>query len=172
MKTIAEIDLKNYSTEWKTFFREAVRVVIVKEGKLAMVKNGRAGYYKFPGGGKRANETDVQTAVRETLEETGLSVISGSVSELGMILEVRKSNRHPDEIFKQHSYYYFAKVDDSLLPQSLDSYEAQEGYTLEWVSIKDAYDTDLYFCNNKRYAFLRRELFVLKQLLGEEGALI
>jgi len=165
MKTVAEFDLKNYSPEWKTFFREAVRVIIIKDGKLAMVKSGRIGYYKFPGGGRRPGESYVRTAIRETLEETGLSVIEDSVREFGRILEKRKSNRHPGEIFNQVSYYYYAAVDSSLSEQRLDGYEREEGYTLEWVDIAAAYETDLEFYEKRRSAFLKRELFVLGELL-------
>ena len=166
MKTIAEFDIKNYRSEWRTFFREAVRVIIVKDGNVAMVKSKR-GYYKFPGGGKRAFETDVQTAVRETLEETGLTVIESSVSEFGAILEVRKSNRHSEEIFRQMSYYYTASVNDTVAPQKLDGYEADEGYSLEWVNIKKARDVNIDYAKCKRCAFLWREIFVLESILDE-----
>ena len=167
MKTIAEFDLKNYNSEWNTFFREAVRVIIVKEGKIAMVKSGRVGYYKFPGGGKRRGETYVQTAMRETLEETGLSLVKDSVKEFGAVREKRKSNRRPDEIFEQISYYYTADASDGVSVQKLDGYEADEGYSLEWVDIEEACETNKFFGNQKRYAFLAREIFVLEEILKD-----
>ena len=167
MKTIAEFDIKNYNSDWKTFFREAVRVIIVDNGRIAMVKSKR-GYYKFPGGGKRAFESDTQTAIRETLEETGLSVIESSVCEFGAILEVRKSNRHANEIFRQMSYYYTASVDETVLPQKLDGYEADEGYSLEWVDIKKARDINIEYAKNKRCAFLWREIFVLERIIDPD----
>jgi len=165
VESIAEFDLKNYNSEWKTFFREAVRVIIVKGTSIAMVKSGRIGYYKFPGGGKRRGETDVETAMRETLEETGLSLIEDTVKAFGSIREKRKSNRRADEIFEQISYYYIAEASDGVLPQKLDVYEADEGYSLEWVEIEKALETNRFFGNRRRFAFLAREIFVLEEIL-------
>lgn len=163
MKTIAEFDFKNYDNEWSVFSRKAVRVIIINDGKIAMIRSKR-GYYKFPGGGKRAFESDAQTAKRETLEETGLTLIDRSLKAFGAVVEIRKSNRHAEEIFKQTSFYYTADAEDTLLPQRLDIYEASEGYALEWVDIERAYDVNLEYIEAKKCLFLKREMFVLEML--------
>jgi 8-oxo-dGTP diphosphatase len=52
------------------------RVVIVEEGRLALIKRVREGrtYYLFPGGGVEPGETPEQAAVREAWEELGVQV--------------------------------------------------------------------------------------------------
>lgn len=51
-------------------------VVLVENGKVALIERHRAGkhYYVFPGGGVDEGETPEQAAIREMEEETGLRV--------------------------------------------------------------------------------------------------
>jgi len=51
-------------------------VVLIENGKVALIERHRAGnhYYVFPGGGMNEGETPEQAAVREMEEETGLRV--------------------------------------------------------------------------------------------------
>ena len=51
-------------------------VVLVENGKVALIERHRAGrhYYVFPGGGVDEGETTEQAAIREVEEETGLQV--------------------------------------------------------------------------------------------------
>ena len=51
-------------------------------------------------------ETEEETAIRETKEETGLIVKADSVKECGFVHEIRKS-LYSDDAFEQISYYYF-----------------------------------------------------------------
>ena len=50
MKTIKVFDEKNYDTSWQRVEREAVRAVILRGNKIAMVRSRKEGFYKFPGG--------------------------------------------------------------------------------------------------------------------------
>ena len=50
MRTIAIFDEKNYKENANRFIREAVRAVIIKDGKVALVKSLKKNHYKFPGG--------------------------------------------------------------------------------------------------------------------------
>jgi len=54
-------------------------VVIVEDGRVALIKRFRAGktYYLFPGGGVEAGETPEQAAIREAHEELGVAVELG-----------------------------------------------------------------------------------------------
>jgi len=57
--------------------RCAVDVIVVKEGKVLLVKRKRepfAGFWALPGGFIEENETAEEAAVREVMEETGLMV--------------------------------------------------------------------------------------------------
>lgn len=51
-------------------------VVLIEDGKVALIERHRAGrhYFVFPGGGVDAGETPEQAAIREMEEETGLRV--------------------------------------------------------------------------------------------------
>jgi 8-oxo-dGTP diphosphatase len=57
------------------------RVVIVADGRLALIRRRRAGqtYYLFPGGGVEPGETLEQAAVREAHEELGVDVRLGGI---------------------------------------------------------------------------------------------
>ncbi len=166
MKVLAVFDDRNYDSQWTRTERSAMRAVIVKNGKIALVKNRREGYYKFPGGGTENGETRIQTLCRETFEEAGLKIKPGSVREIGMIHEIRRSVFEENEIFDQKSYYYYADVEgppDSVCP---DGYEAEPGTMLEWVDIKTAYETNVELGNRYETKFILREAFILGTLLG------
>jgi 8-oxo-dGTP diphosphatase len=51
-------------------------VVIVEDGRVALIKrvNERGTYYLFPGGGVEAGETLQAAAIREAMEELGVTV--------------------------------------------------------------------------------------------------
>ncbi len=57
MRIIAIFDDENYDNDWEVYSREAVRGIILRDNKIALVKCGREGYYKFPGGGIEAGES-------------------------------------------------------------------------------------------------------------------
>jgi len=165
MKVLAVFDERNYELQWKRLQRSAARAVIVQNGTIALVRSIKEGYYKFPGGGIEQGETHLQALARETLEETGLNIRMDSVGEIGIIREVRKSVFEDAVIFDQTSYYYSASVDDTLSPVSLDAYEAESGYTLEWTDIRTAYETNTFLGGKYKTKFILREAFVLGALL-------
>lgn len=171
MKTILLMDEKNYDEGWKRFYREASRAIIIKGGKIALVKSLQGGWYKFPGGGIEEGESAVDAVIRETMEETGLSLIKDSVREYGTVHEIRKSIYYDNEIFEQKSFYYTAEADDAVFEQNLNAYEAELGYVLEWADIKTAYETNMTFRKNGDFsvvnAFPIREAYVLKMLMEE-----
>ena len=49
--------------------------IIIDNGKVLLVKQ-TAGHWGFPKGHVETNETEIETAIRETKEETNLSTIS------------------------------------------------------------------------------------------------
>jgi 8-oxo-dGTP pyrophosphatase MutT (NUDIX family) len=57
------------------------RVVIVRDGCIALIRRVRDGhtYFLFPGGGVEAGETPEQAAHREAVEELGVEVELGEV---------------------------------------------------------------------------------------------
>jgi len=62
-------------------------IVLIKENKVALIERHRAGldYFVFPGGGVDEGETPEQAAIRETMEELGITVkIKQKVAEINL----------------------------------------------------------------------------------------
>lgn len=169
MKTILLMDSKNYDENWNRFYREAARVIIIKNGKIALVKSTKEGWYKFPGGGIEKGETAVDAVVRETREETGIILKPSTINEYGMTHEIRKSIYYENEIFEQKSFYFTAEAEDEVIAQNLNGYEAELGYVLEWVDMMTAYEANMRFESRNDFAALKafptREALVLKMLM-------
>ena len=171
MRTIAIFDEKNYKENANRFIREAVRAVIIKNGKVALVKSLKESHYKFPGGGIEENESHIDTLIRETKEETGLVIKPNTIKECGLIHEIRKSIYNND-IFEQKSYYYFAEVEDNILNQELSEYEKELQYVLEWVNPSIAYEVNTNLGKEYVNKFLLREACVLKLLINKAVRLV
>lgn len=52
-------------------------IVLIQEGKVALIERHRAGmdYFVFPGGGVDEGESPEQAAIREAMEELGIEVV-------------------------------------------------------------------------------------------------
>ena len=168
MKLLYEFDYKDYNKCIRKFERNAVRAIIFKNNKIAMVKSGKEGYYKFPGGGMKENESHIDALIRETLEETGLSIIPETIRKYGYTCEKRKGTYDFDEIFIQNSYYYMAEVTDKISELSLDKYEKLLDYHLEYVPIEVAYEANKKIGENYHSSFILREAKVLEILINED----
>lgn len=167
MPVLAVYDDRNYAPEWDRHVRHAVRSVIIRGSKVAMVKSATKGFYQFPGGGIDDGETHAQALVRETMEEVGLTVLPHTIRPLGIVQEIRASQFVEKVIFDQTSYYYFADVQDEVHAQVLEDYEKDLGYTLEWVEMEQARTVNLKLCRTHRYRskFVLREAEILERLL-------
>ena len=168
MPVLLVYDDQNYDLSWHRHVRHAVRSVIVRGNRVAMVKSATKGFYQFPGGGIDPGETHEQALIRETMEEVGLTVIPSTIRPLGIVREVRSSQFAPETIFDQTSYYYFADVEDEVHTQVLEDYEKDLGYTLEWVDMKKARNFNLHLCRTHNYKskFVLREAEILGLLLN------
>ena len=163
MKLIALYDEKNYKQR-SGIVREAVRAIIIKDGKVALVKSLKENHYKFPGGGIEDGESHIDTLIRETKEETGLIIKPDSIKECGFIHEIRKSIFN-DDAFEQKSYYYFAKVEE-ISEQELSEREKDLKYVLEWGDPAMAYNVDYKLGQEYNNKFLLREACVLDLIIG------
>ncbi len=138
MRLLFELDKKDYEHCTHTFVRDSARSILVKDGLVAMVHSLKYDYYKFPGGGIEAGETAVEAMIRETQEEAGLVVIPASVREYGCVHRVQKSKADETERFVQDNYYFLCEAEDTPASQNLDDYEADERFTLEFVTPETA----------------------------------
>lgn len=178
MKTLFTLDYKNYKPEWEYSKRDSARGIIIfserenvpfdENDKIALVYARNRDYYKFPGGGIHADEDKIEALVREVSEEVGLSVIKDSVREYGVVPRFQKSSRFDNTTFDQESFYYFCKVDDKGHGQNLDPYEAEEGFELRVVTIKEALEKNLQYNTDDCFsiAMTARDTGVLQLLLG------
>ena len=132
MRLLFEIDTKDYDPKGKAFVRPSVRGIIIRDGKVAMVHSLKYDYYKFPGGGIEDGESPEESLVREVAEESGLQVIIPSIREYGFVHRVQKGQK--EAMFIQDNYYFLCDVETKVGSQRLDDYEAEESFTLEYVS--------------------------------------
>lgn len=167
MRLLFEIDTKDYDLSGVAFVRHSARCINIKNGLVAMVHSAKYDFYKFPGGGIERGESKEHAMMRETLEESGLTVIPQSVREYGYVHRIQKSSHDDADYFVQDNYYYLCDVEEGVQPQDLDDYEAEERFTLEYVEPDKAI-----FVNRKNANHdpreLEREARVL-ELLKEEG---
>ena len=166
MKLLLELDQKNYDLAWPGEIREAVRAIVCRGEKLALVRSGAEGWYKFPGGGKVDGESHVEALLRETREETGLVLLPESLRPFGMVRELRRGHRGKEIRFEHRSYYYTADAQDRLVEQRLAKDEAELEFTLVWVGAREAYETNCRIMEQEGGApFLLRDTGVLELLL-------
>lgn len=128
----------NYDPDWPRHVRHAVRCIILRGDKVALVKSTVKGFYQFPGGGIDQGESHQQALIRETLEEAGLDIIPESIRPFGITQEIRASQIAPETIFDHTSYFYFADAAGEGHSQVLEDYEEELGYTLEWADLRHA----------------------------------
>ena len=156
--------------EGKTFYRQAVRAIIIRGRKLLMIYSHKNGDYKFPGGGIELGETHEETLLREVKEESGATVTK-ILKGFGKVLEYDKPSEHEFEVFKMMSYYYECRIDNLLDEQYLDEYEKELGFKPVWIDIDHAITSNKSIINGKQKEIPRwvlRETYVL-EVIKEGG---
>lgn len=165
MRPLFCVDVLDYEEDWARSARPSVRGIIRRGDKLAMVHSLKYDYYKFPGGGIEGDEAHAFTLVREVKEETGLTVKQETIKEYGFVVRLQKSDCFADTIFVQENFYYTCEVSDEVGAQKLDDYEAEEGFTLEFVTPEEAIHTNRNcHCTEWDKAMIERETRVLEML--------
>ncbi len=166
MRFLFEIDKRDYAPDGNVFIRPSARAIIINDGKIAMIYSKKYNYYKFPGGGIENGERLEEALMREVLEETGLCVIKSSIREYGQIRRIQKGSK--EEIFVQDNFYFLCNVEKEMEVQDLDDYEADEGFTLEYLKPQDAIRTNREtIMDDFRQVMLEREALVLELLIQE-----
>ena len=166
MRVLFELDKKDYNPNGSVHSRPSARAVIIRDGKIAMVYSKKYKYYKFPGGGIEADERMEEALVREVSEETGLCVIENSIREYGQVHRVQRGTEA--DIFVQDNYYFLCSVQDNLEQQNLDVYEAEEGFTLEFLEPRRAIEANRKcIIDDFSQVMVEREALVLERLIQE-----
>ncbi len=169
MKRLFIMDFKDYDENWERSERPSVRAIIKRGEKLAMVHEMKHDYYMFPGGGIEDGESYEQALIREVQEETGLNIIPETIVEYGSVLRIQKSVIFEKTIFLQENFYYCCEAEDTIGEQQLDEHEKAEGYVLEFVTAKEALETNQFHDHKEETgsAWIAREAELLKMLMAE-----
>ena len=141
MRTLFEIDTKDYDIAKAPKIRPSVRAIIVRDGEVAMVHSGLYNYYKFPGGGIEPSESHEDALIREAREETGLSVVRETIREFGRVFRIQRCDSDDARPFIQENFYYLCECDEQG-EQCLDEYESRERFTLNYVDARTAIATN------------------------------
>lgn len=170
MKRLFVIDLKDYDENWERSKRPSVRAIIQFDNKLAMVHNEKYDYYTFPGGGIEEGENFHQALIREVKEEVGLIVIPETIEEFGSALRLNSSDKFERTIFEQENFYYTCKAYDAIAEQMLDEEEAEEGFSLAFVSPEEALRKNRYDDHKEENGgiWIERESRILEILIKEK----
>jgi ADP-ribose pyrophosphatase YjhB (NUDIX family) len=101
-------------------FRLAARVILLNQNdEILLVANSQKNVWFTPGGRVEPDETIEQAAIRETFEETGITI-----DNLKLVY-IREAQDHNIERPQHHVCFYFLARTDSLLP---DSWQDHDGY--------------------------------------------
>ena len=161
MKELLVMDAKNYDPEMDELRRIAVRGIIFMEGKLLLIQSD-FGEVKLPGGGQEEGESDEETLIRETLEETGFRVIPESIRPFGQVEEKRLSVHEP-MIWHMFNRYYFCEVDPSQEPCRYTDSEKKHGFRQVWYPLDEAIRiNEELIAAEGRHPWNQREYLVLK----------
>ncbi len=163
MKKLLVMDAQNYDTALPEIYRISVRGIIFVQGKLLLIRS-RLGDVKFPGGGQEKEETDFDTLIRETLEETGYHVIVESIREFGEVEEIRLSTKEP-MIWHQINRYYFCNVRENKEECHYTEHEKKYNFHPIWCTLDEAMQINQEMLNKKgKPAWNEREFNVLRLL--------
>ena len=165
MRLLFTMDKKDYDPNAPCFIRPSVRAIIRNGDQIAMVRSRKYNYYKFPGGGMEAGETEKMTLIREVHEEAGLIVIPESIEAYGYVRRMQKGKQ--ENIFVQDNYYYFCNVQQEQTAQQLDPYEEEEQFSLEYVCPEHAIQVN----QAVRHGAYAEDVFLLAMAEREAGVL-
>ncbi len=123
--------IENKEIEIKTQFIVRCRVMVVKDGKLLVVKHHpEAKFYALPGGHMEAGETPLQCIVREIKEELGVELKHPELKY------VYKWNMSKDGKPKIESLEFFFLVKDEGEFENFESNKRTHGFEIvdfKWI---------------------------------------
>ena len=168
MRLLFTIDTHDYDPNGTVRIRPSVRGIILRDGKVLMVHSRKYDYYKFPGGGIEAGESQEEALCREIREETGCLIEPDSIREYG--LAHRRSREEDADLFIQDNFYYLCTA-KAAAAQELDDYEAEEGFTPVFVTAAQAIETNRFHDHQGKWGIVQQRDCRVLEILREEGFL-
>ena len=169
MRNLKVMDAKNYDDVSGEIYRVAVRAIVCVNGKLLLIQS-KDDEIKLPGGGQEAGESDIDTLIRETLEETGYHVIPASIREYGEVEEKRRSSE--GMLWHQINRYYFCNVEELQDACNYSENEMKKGFRQVWYTPQEALDImEEVLRREEKEPWNQREYVVLK-MMQDEGVLL
>jgi len=145
-------------------YKDAVRAIILKNGKILLVFSEDANEFKFPGGGVKDLEGRETALRRKVLKEVGLEVNSINES-LGYVDQIYNDIYDEKKYFFLRSYYYFCELPSMNIENNFHIIEKGFKFVPVWVTIDEAIEINqLKYDNGSEYNWTERELYVLKLL--------
>ena len=161
-------DLDNTTTKYR---RDASRVIVVQDGKVALLYSTKEGYYKFLGGGIEPGETVQMALHREVLEECGRKLNLQSITPFGYVEERYKSQVVEGELFESISHYYWASFAEGQISAQFDAYEKTKGLVFNFYQLYQAIIANQQYYNKTGSNMILRELKVMllvKEILDNQ----
>lgn len=147
-----------------TLRRRAARAVVRRDGQLLLMRSGRHGDVKFPGGGLESAETIEEALARELREETGRTLHSVS-PPLVTVMQARPDVDDPDVLFAMESTYLGCRVGDEAAAIELTTEEREIDLAPEWLTPDEAIAVNEgVLADGKPSPWTARELAVLRFL--------
>ncbi|TWT25254.1 NUDIX hydrolase [Planomicrobium sp. CPCC 101110] len=148
----------------KTIHRTAARAVIIREGKILLVRSDR-GTYGLPGGGVEKGESPAEALVREVAEETGYTSCQVG-KKIGIVTEKRQDRFEENTYFQMVSHYYWCRLlDDTKVSQQPEDHEWEPGTSAVWIELAQAMrENQVAVEGNAGFVFIHRENFVLGEV--------
>lgn len=115
------------------------RAILMKEGKIAVVKSERSGAYMLPGGRVEKGEEEIETIIREISEELGIDI---SKKDIEGPFFSRQSSYWGEgangeyELKKTLTDFFIANTDQDFNKEKmhLTKKERRRGATPEWIN--------------------------------------
>ena len=101
---------------------------IIIDGKKVLIIKQKQGFYGFPKGHMEENETEIETAIRETKEETNLDVLIDKTKRYSLNYVI------DNKIDKEVVYYLAKPLNKNIIKQELEIKD------ILWVDIDKVID--------------------------------
>lgn len=164
MRLLKILDSGGYTEDMPLIYKQTVRAVILRNGKMVMQRS-RSGEYKIPGGGIEKGEDIVTALYREVLEEAGMKINRTSIKEIGEIIELRCDVFESEKKFERHTYYYLCEIIEEGLPLTLTKSEQDQGFACVWERPEIIYEYNKTVCTSPK---TMRDTIFIKMITDKE----